>query len=321
LFTTLIVTAHPGSTFLGASMVGLRMIVAAAILGVGVQRLTNRLAWPHPFRVPFAAIHVLAAGGYAAAWLALNSAIESLVRGQAVLVTGPGVGAFLILGVWIYVMVAGVSYATAATERAARAEAMAARAQLAALRAQLNPHFLFNALHAVVQLIPREPRRASQAAEQVAALLRTAIEEDRDLVPLSEEWRFVQRYLDLERIRFGDRLQVRAHLPDDTGSVLIPSFALQTLVENAVRHGAAPREQVTELAVTASTAGDVLTVTVQDNGVGATNEQLNGDQGTGLQRLRERLTALYADRARLELATDAGAGVRASIELPLERAE
>jgi hypothetical protein len=192
LFTTLIATAHP-APLLEASMVGLRMVITAAIPGLLVTRLTDGLPWPRPIRPAFIAVHFVAAFAYAGIWILFNSFIESALRGQAVLMVGYGLGPFLILGVWIYVMIAGVTYATRATERAARAEAAAARAQLAALRAQLNPHFLFNALHAVVQLIPREPARASKAAEQVASLLRTTLEEDRDLVSLGEELEFVRR--------------------------------------------------------------------------------------------------------------------------------
>src|SRR4026208_1160253 len=100
-------------------------------------------------------------------------------------------------------MVSGVVYASEATERASKAEAIAARSQLAALRAQLNPHFLFNALHTVVQLMPVDPKGASRAAEQLAGLLRVTLEQDRDLVLLAEEWSFVEKYLELESLRFG----------------------------------------------------------------------------------------------------------------------
>ena len=112
----------------------------------------------------------------------------------------------------------------------ARAEAVATSTQLAALRAQLHPHFLFNALHTVVQLIPVEPAKAAEAAEMVAGLLRTSIGEERDEVPLDDEWRFVSRYLAIEQIRFGDRLRIRSEIPPDVLDEHVPSFALQTLV-------------------------------------------------------------------------------------------
>jgi hypothetical protein len=315
LFMALLLTAHPGARFVGSSLIALRMIVAAAALGILVRRLTDRFPWPHPFRARFVAVHLIGGASYAIAWVVLNSLLESVLRGRALLVVGNGLGPFLVLGVWLYVMVAGVSYATRATERAARSEAAAARAQLAALRAQLNPHFLFNALHAVVQLIPREPRQAARAAEQLADLLRTSIEEDRDLVSLAEEWAFVERYLDLERIRFGDRLKVTVELPTGSSEAVLPSFALQTLVENAVRHGAAPRLEPTEIAVSGRLAHRRLELIVRDTGPGAVASPGQAE-GTGLERLRHRLTALYGDRARLELTSGTTGGFTAALSIP-----
>ena len=315
LFATLMLTAHPDVSWAAALRGALRMMVVAAVLSAGVQRLTERLPWPHPFRLRFAAAHLLAAALFAVAWLLLNSLIASVFHGQAVLAVGPGVVAFLVTGVWLYVTVAGVSYATRATERAARAEAMAARAQLAVLRAQLHPHFLFNALHTVVHLIPRDPRRAAQAAEQLAGLLRTSMEEDRDLVTFAEERAFVERYLDIERIRFGDRLRVQVRVDEAAGEATLPSFALQTLVENAVRHGAAPRVEPTDVTVTASLEDGRLVVGVHDSGAGATPAQLAAG-GTGLARLRERLEALYGRRGRLEVATAPGGGLAAVLVVP-----
>jgi signal transduction histidine kinase len=315
LFATLIATSHPEAGLHGALFAALRAVGAAAVLGLLVYRLAVRFPWPHPFRPGFVLVHLLAAGVYAHAWVTLTSAMESMLRGRLVIIAPAGIVPYLILGVWLYVMVAGVAYATRATERAARAEAAAARSQLAALRDQLNPHFLFNALHTVVQLIPREPARAAQAAEQIAGLLRTAIEEDRDVVSLAHELEFVERYLDIERLRFGDRLRVRIDVADDAHHFPIPSFALQTLVENAVRHGATPRIEPTEITVAAATVVDGLRLTVHDTGAGPGPEPLR--DGTGLTRLRERLAALYGGRARLELGAGPAGGFTVSLTIPV----
>lgn len=317
LFTMLLVAAHPVS-IPHASLIALRMMLAAAALGLLVHRLTERLPWPRPVRPGFIGIHLLTSAAYAVAWLLLNALIESALRGETVITTGPGPVPFLVLGVWLYVMIAGVGYATHATERAARAEASAARAQLAALRAQLNPHFLFNALHTVVQLIPREPARASMAAEKVAGLLRATLEEDRDLVTLGEEWEFVRRYLDVESIRFGDRLRVASDISDAARDALVPAFSLQTLIENAVRHGAAPRVEATEIAVSGRTADGMVLITVRDTGAGATDDAITRPGGTGLRKLRERLAALYGRRAHLDLESRSGNGFTASLAIPLQ---
>jgi LytS/YehU family sensor histidine kinase len=220
------------------------------------------------------------------------------------------------------VMIAGVSYASSATERAAMAEANAARAQLAALRSHLHPHFLFNTLHTVVHLIPREPTRAADAAVELAGLLRTTIEEDRDLVPLDDEVAFIERYLAIERIRFGDRLRIETELSPEARRTLVPSFAVQTLVENAVRHGATPRVEPTTIRISGSLSRVTLTVSVRDDGAGATADQLNASaRGTGLTRLRERLAVLYRGAASLAVEAHADGparGVRVTLIVPAD---
>ncbi len=328
LYGTLLFVMHQPVSIHYAAFAGLMAIVPAALLGLGVFRLTKRFPWPRPFRSRFVFMHVLFAFGYSVAWIAAVSIVQSVAVHRLVIAVGPvGATPFLILGVWLYIMVAGVSYSQEATERAARAEAAAVRAQLAALRSQLHPHFIFNGLHTVVQLIPREPARAAEAAEQLAQLLRTVVEEDRDVIRLAEEWEFVRRYLDIERIRFGDRLDVRSNIADDALAAAVPSFALQTLVENAVQHGAAPRVEPTLIEISASVSQSQLLIRVSDNGDGESSRGqqvasgLNEKTGTGISRLRERLAALYGTAASLGVESPAGRGFSASLTIPFAPAE
>jgi signal transduction histidine kinase len=326
LFTALIVGQH--SLGVGrSSVLALKAVVPAALLSLLVHRLAQRLPWPRPFRVRFLAIHVFGALVYSFAWLGATSLLESALAGRLIMAPGPGLTPFVALGVWLYVIVAGVSYTHDATARAARAEAEAARAeaeaaraQLQALRAQLHPHFLFNALHTVVQLIPEDPARASSAAMRVAELLRATIEEERDLVSVRSEWAFVESYLALEHIRFGERLRVTARVPESVIHCMVPAFALQTLVENAVRHGAAPREERTALAIDIASEGETLVVRVTDDGVGATPEQLSDGSGSGIRRLRARLRALYGEAASLTVTGTEGKGVQATLVVPASEA-
>lgn len=320
LYAVLVTSAHRGLGVPFALFTSLVSIAVAAVLGIGIQQLTGRVAWPHPFRPSFLLLHIVAATVYAGVWQALTRVMQWMLHGGAPLVFTTRLPESIAVGIWFYAIVAGVAYATAATARAAQAETLAAQAQLAALRAQLNPHFLFNALHTVVHLIPREPARAAEAAELVAGLLRTTIEEDRDIVSLREEWTFVRRYLDVERIRFGDRLVVRSELSDRAMTAELPAFALQTLIENAVRHGAAPSVAATEIVVSARSADETLTVTVRDTGVGAAPGSWERTAGTGLARLRDRLATLYGTRAKLALVTRPNEGFTAVLTVPQEPA-
>jgi hypothetical protein len=318
LYTLMISPINPihGGSPMGSALVsGFIAVLLAALLGILVQRLTERIPWPHPFRPGFLALHLVAAMGYSIVWLGIKGAVGLLIQFQSVLSFHVLLLPNFVLGIWFYVMVAGVSYATRGSARAARAEATAAQAQLAALRGQLNPHFLFNALHTVVQLIPRDPKGAARAAEQLAGLLRTTLEEDRDVVTLAEELQFVERYLELERIRFGDRLEVTITTPPGAGSAQLPSFALQTLVENAVRHGAAPRVEPTAISIEGTLAAGALTLSVRDSGDGL-QPGAEGSRGTGLDRLRERLAALYGGGASLTVGSDPGGGCLARLSVP-----
>ncbi len=326
LYTILLYVSHPGTPFATAASRGIWAVGVAALLGLGVWRVSSRLPWPHPFRWRFAAQHLGLAALYALLFATFTFGIDFHLQAFTQFRPSPEADPiwhifpfgwltrFLVLGAWFYAMVAGVAYATRATERAARAETVAAAAELAALRAQVNPHFLFNALHTVVHLIPREPARAAEAAEELAGLLRATLEEDRDLVALAEEWAFVERYLAIERIRFGDRLRIRTDFGAGAPDALVPGFAVQTLVENAVRHGAGPRVEPTEITVTARRDGNRLTVTVSDTGAGASPAALRS--GTGLARLRDQLMALYGDAARLDVTTAPDAGFVATLTVP-----
>jgi two-component system LytT family sensor kinase len=290
----------PGVWERGEIQSALSAVGAGAIVAFLVYRFVRRVPWPRPFRLSFLLLNVAAAVTTTLLWLGLAIAFESLFTGS--LWNTRSGNLFwperLSQGLFLYAVIASITYPVEAAARAARAESVAARTQLAALRAQVQPHFLFNALHAVVQLIPLDPRRAVEAAELIADLLRATVEESRDEVTLDEEWRFVSRYLALERIRFGERLDIRAHFAEGVLDDRVPAFALQTLVENAVRHGAARRVAATEIAVTATASASELTLSVRNTDDSVPAVAAAG--GTGLARLRERLGVLYGDAARLE---------------------
>lgn len=301
-------------------------LVARVLLGLAVAyvvyRFVRRLPWPRPFRFRFLLIHLVAAPMSGLAWLLLTSGAVVLITGRPFIPTFREVPVdFFQIGSAVYLVVAGVTYLDDAAVRATRAEAVVAQTQLATLRAQLQPHFLFNALHTVVQLIPIDPARATHAAELVASLLRRTVEQERDEVTLEDEWGFVLRYLEVERIRFGDRLLVRAEIDPDLLEERVPSFALQTLVENAVRHGAAHRVAPTEIAVTAAETGSYLTLSVVNTGDPSPPIPAGNGKGTGLSRLRDRLALLYGDAARLTWGPREEGAFEAVLVIPRRRGE
>jgi LytS/YehU family sensor histidine kinase len=296
---------------------------AGAIVAFLLYHFVRRTPWPRPFRFRFVVLHAVVAIAFGVSFIALTIAIESLFTGSLRntrtvwrLVELPS--ELPGLSLLVYAVVVGIGYSVERRARAARIEADAVRAQLAALRAQLHPHFLFNALHAVVQLIQIDPARAIEAAELVASLLRVTFEEDRDEVTLDDEWKFVSGYLEVERIRFGDRLRVRADVDAALMDERVPSFGLQTLVENAVRHGAALRVAPTEVVVTASGTASALTLTVWNDGEHLLPTPSENGVGTGLSRLRERLRFLYGDGASL-ISGPRDGGYEATLIVPRRR--
>lgn len=304
----------------------LAAVVARFVLGLGIAygayRFLRRVPWPRPFRLRFLLIHLVAAPAGGAIWLVLTSASVVLITGRPFIATLRHIPLdFITIGSTVYFAMAAVMYLDDATTRAVRAEAAVARTQLATLRAQLQPHFMFNALHTVVQLIPLDPARAVEAAECVAALLRTALDEERDVVSLAEEWAFVSRYLELEGIRFGDRLRVSADIDDALLDARVPTFALQSLVENAVRHGAAPRVAPTDVVITATGSRAALTLSVRNTGDPVPAPVADGGTGTGLRRLRERLEVLHGGAARLTYGPLPEGGFEAVLVLPRTRAD
>jgi hypothetical protein len=197
----------------------------------------------------------------------------------------------------------------------ADARRLTALARLGALEARVHPHFLFNTLNSIASLIPSDPTGAERMVTQLASLLRSSLDaESSPLIPLDLELRTVRNYLEIERVRLGDRLRFEIDVPDALLSVPVPRLAIQTLVENSVKHAAAVTRQGAFIRIDAQTSGNRLALRVSDTGpgLGIGREQA----GHGLTLVRERLQMLDRGAAHLTIESSVS-GASATIDLPL----
>lgn len=224
----------------------------------------------------------------------------------------------------ILVTYQAVVYHDAVRERdkqAARLEIDLARARLANVEACLRPHFLFNTLNAIAALVREDPRLAEKMIGELSDLLRASLsaEPSRE-IRLDEELAFTEKYLDLERVRFQDRLRVSIDASAEARRALVPHLLLQPLVENAVRHGIAPLEAGGSIAVAAARKNGTLHVTVRDDGVGMTGTTSAEGRGIGLRGVRAKLLQLYGSGHRLDLTPVTPHGTVVDIEIPYRTA-
>jgi hypothetical protein len=207
--------------------------------------------------------------------------------------------------------------ATEARRRAAALEATALEARLAAVRARLDPHFLYNALNAVVTLARRnQGDETSRVLEELTALLRYVLDDTRASVPLHEELRFAERYLEIMKLRFGKRLTYEIVADADLTELKVPPLILQPVVENAVQHGVANAVGSVSVRVTAHRTSGRLVLAVEDDGPGP-NASASPGSGIGLGVTRERLAMLFGDRAAVVLAARDPRGAVATLTLPI----
>lgn len=202
---------------------------------------------------------------------------------------------------------------------AAQLQAQLAEARLAALRMQINPHFLFNTLHAISALVERDPSGVRRMIARLSELLRHTTDSNAsDEVTLRDELDFLRRYIEIMEIRFQGRLKVERDIEPAALDALLPNLILQPIVENALEHGASRATGEGKIEISARRDGDVLRMRVRDNGPGV--ENANARTGIGLANTRERLAQLYGDRAAVTLSTATDGGAVAELTLPFHTA-
>jgi LytS/YehU family sensor histidine kinase len=196
-----------------------------------------------------------------------------------------------------------------------RARKLAAEARLRSLESRIHPHFLFNTLNSISSLIAVNPTRAEQIVGRLATLLRASLDtSNQPLIPLRQELSMVESYIDIERVRFGDKLRGSVKVPAELQDAKVPPMSVQSLVENAVKHGITPQSGGGEILVTASAENDGLRIEVRDTGPGFDLAAIPA--GHGLDSLVERLDALYGAKARLNFLRRDGYSV---VEMVLPR--
>lgn len=277
------------------------------LLNLGLLALGRDLLWRCPVRVGQGLVLLLAGGSAALLWDAWRFlGLADGGRGE--------LGRVLVLAL----LAAGLLLAYFEL----RARAFSPRveeARLQALNARIRPHFLFNSLNTVIALIRSEPRRAETALEELAELFRALLREPRELVPLSDEIALGRQYLDLEKLRLGDRLQVAWEVNAVPLEILVPPLMLQPLLENAVHHGIEASHQAGVVRVELNMKGDALRLQVSNPNPGQGSPGRDGNH-MALGNIRERLALYYDMEARLEHGP-VGTDYQVRIELPCRRSK
>jgi two-component system LytT family sensor kinase len=298
-----------------------------------VRALCHWMAWAPfaPFilwlarRYPFArgrigralAVHAAGAAAVVTGKLWLDAAARALILGDQ-LRFWPGDGHLALVTYALLVAAMHVSELRGRMRerelRASQLESRLAQARLQVLELQLQPHFLFNTLHAISALVHHDAARADRMISQLADLLRLSLQgEGRQEVPLRQELEFVERYLEIERTRFADRLTVEYQVDRAVLGARVPGLLLQPLVENAVRHGIGPRPAPGRIQLRAARDDGELRVEIADDGVG-----LRGPprEGVGIGNARARLLELYGPGERLAIAGRPEGGVIVTLRVP-----
>jgi two-component system, LytTR family, sensor kinase len=287
----------------------------------------GRQTWPRN-----ALIHLAAGVLFSLAWMALRSALEHYqIMGrvgryplvsfrEAFMYALVATFFFNMLIYWAIVIVShALSFYLEAREREVRAaelESRLAQARLQALQMQLNPHFLFNTLQAISTLMRKKVDAADRMLIRLSDLLRYALERTGDHeVPLKQELDFLGRYLEIEQIRFGERLEVKMDVQEGTLGATVPNLLLQPLVENAIRHGIEPNARPGKILLTARREGNTLELQVQDNGNGLPQTP-SARKGVGVANVRARLEQLYGAEGSLEMKNGETGGLVVRVKIP-----
>lgn len=295
-----------------------------ALLSIPVMRLASRFRFEAGSDLRSLAVHALGSVVFSLAYMVLRawvgqwqSAASFAEAFKPLLVK---TWHFNLLIYWVIVAVSqGFEYYRRYRERELRAselEKRLAQAKLQALQMQLNPHFLFNTLHSISSLMHKDVEAADRMVMRLGDLLRAALDSsDTQEVALRQELGFLERYLEIEKTRFGDRLMVKKHIPKDLLEAQVPNLILQPLMENAIKHGIEPWAKPGRIELRARREGDRLILEVGDNGAGLAEDD-SWEEGVGLSNTRARLRELYGQAHRFELCRGPEGGLLVRLAIP-----
>jgi two-component system LytT family sensor kinase len=259
-------------------------------------------------------IHLAVGMVVAVAKTAADRAIFALITGFWTYLLASTLALQLIVYAGIVAATHGLEYYRRSRERELL-ERRLAHTRLQLLTMQLQPHFLFNTLNTIAELVHEDADAADRMITALADLLRQSLAlGGTQEISLEAELDLLRTYLDIQKARFGDRLDVRLSISEDVEQAYVPMLLLQPIVENAIKHGLAAR-----LEVQARQEGGYLVIDVTDEGTGAADDALRGRAGIGLGNTRERLEALYGSAASLDLTNVKSGGARATVRLPIRQ--
>ncbi len=296
------------------------------ILRVARRLSIGRLGWARAVAVHLV-LGVVATGLQVSGHLLVDFVTERVVLGLPLDVLAHGRSVFLVClpwGVPIYLTMVGLVHAfdyyrdsRLRMLTASKLETQLAQAQLQLLQVQMQPHFLFNTLHAISSLMHQDVDAADRMLARLSELLRFALESvGTQEVSLRRELKYLAPYLDIERRRFGENLTVVLDVAPETLDARVPSLLLQPLVENAIRHGVARRVAPGRVEVQVHRSGDALEVCVRDDGPGLSGGDTPLQLGVGLQNTRERLEGLYGEGHALAFGNRPGGGFEVAVSFP-----
>jgi len=311
IFLPVIVRRHAGEPWTGTAIDCSTILVSIGLAMIMFLASRATIDWPAMIRLPLRALAVLAAAGANTmfdlifqGWIA-NHLVEAWQSLPTDFTRAYSSMLNYILVFGVNMILFHVNYARRAAiqqeRHLAEANVAAQQAQLAALRYQLNPHFLFNSLNSISALIVTGRNKDAEAmTNRLSDFLRASLGADpTELIPLDEELALTQEYLDIESVRFGERLSVEVDCTDEACDALVPSFLVQPLVENAVKHGVARSRAPVEIRIRAAMEAGTLCIEVANCLVAADADEPETNGGVGLANVRHRLEAVFGTRASL----------------------